>query len=307
MHDRWLEINIRIPPDAAALLGQKLLALGCTGINVIEQSLDTFEAPADIDLPEGQIVVHAYFPDTTAVEKLQEDILQQLLEISPLYPELVPVRPDFRRMATEDWATNWQQHFPPFLVGRKLVIRPSWSDWCPDHQHAVLTIDPGRAFGTGTHATTGLCLDLVAELAEGPAPPLAVLDVGTGSGILAMAAAALGAKRVVACDIDDEACHVAAENIHKNHLDRQITVTRSPLEQIPGRFDLVLANILAKENIRLGASLVSHVQPGGHLALSGILNEQELAVIAAFKAFPVTLTKIDQRDGWSCLIYRYDD
>jgi len=306
MQDYWLEMRIRVPSSAAELLGQTLFELGCTGINIIEQALDTFDVPKDVDLPDGEIVVRAYFPDTSDVGNLQDSIRERLVEMSAFFPALVPALPECIRLATEDWDTNWQQHFPPFLVGQKLVIRPSWSDWTPTGQQVVLTLDPGRAFGTGTHATTGLCLDMLARLAEGPVSPEAVLDVGTGSGILALAAAALGANHVLACDIDPEARLVATENILQNSLDDRITVTEAPLDEIPGRFDLVLANILAKENIRLGASLVAHLQPGGHLALSGILNEQEAEVIGAFKAFPVTLTKTDRRDGWSCLTYRYD-
>ncbi len=306
MHEYWLEISIRIPPQAAALLGQKLLDLGCTGINVMEQALDTFEVPQDIDLPAEPVVVRAYFPDTAEVETLQQDIRSRLIEMTRLYPDLALVRPEIRRLASEDWATDWQKYFPPFLVGQKLVIQPSWTDRPPDGEQIVLTLDPGRAFGTGTHATTSLCLDLLADLAEGAAPPATVLDVGTGSGILALAAAALGAHQVVACDIDAEACRIAAENIHQNSLDDRVTVTGTALDQIPGRFDLVLANILANENIRLGQALVTHLQPGGHLALSGILNEQEADVIAAFNPLPVTLTRTDRRDGWSCLTYRYD-
>jgi ribosomal protein L11 methyltransferase len=302
----WLEMKIRIPSAAAELLGQSLLELGCAGINVIEQSLDTFEVPKDIDLPEEGVLIRAYFPDTVAVDRLQAEIRQCLVDISSFFPDLIPVLPEYRRLAAEDWDTNWQQHFPPFLVGQKLVIRPSWSEWSPSGQQVVLTLDPGRAFGTGTHATTGLCLDMLARLMEGAEPPKTVLDVGTGSGILALAAAALGAKQIIACDIDPEACLVAAENIHQNGLDDLVTVTEAPLEEIPGQFDLILANILAKENIRLGASLVAHLQPGGHLALSGILIEQEAEVMEAFEDLPVKLTKIDRRDDWSCLTYRYD-
>ena len=306
MHDHWLEISIRIPSDAVDVLGQRLLEIGCTGINVIEQPLDTFEVPEDIDLPAGQIVVRAYFPDRTDVETLLADIQKRLVQTSRLFSDLIPATPEYRRIAAEDWATNWQRNFTPFRVGKTLVIRPSWEEWPPDSQQVVLTLDPGRAFGTGTHATTSLCLDMLAHLAEGPTPPGSALDVGTGSGILALAAAALGVREVVACDIDPEACQVATENIHQNGFDDQITVTGVALEDIPGRFDLVLANILAKENIRLGTALVAHLQPGGHLILSGILNEQEAGVIEAFKVFGVTLTNTDRRDEWSCLTYRYD-
>jgi ribosomal protein L11 methyltransferase len=109
---------------------------------------------------------------------------------------------------------------------------------------------------------------------------------------------------VVACEIDAEACQVAAENIAANGFADRIAVTTTPLEQLPGRFDLVLANILAGENIRLAPHLVAHLEPGGQLALSGILVEQEPQVTAAFAAYPLTLLTIDRREEWSCLVYR---
>ncbi len=305
MAHHWLEIRIPAPAVVIELLGQSLLDLGCSGINVGEYALDTFEAPPELPMPKGDTVVRAYFPDTDQRDQLSDAILAVLEDLARFFPELTPAAPDIRRLAEEDWEKNWQQHFPPFQVGETLLIRPSWSDQLPTEGQALLTLDPGQAFGTGTHATTSLCLDVITRLAATEAGLGKVLDVGTGSGILALAAAALNAAEVLACDIDPQARQIARENIDQNGLTTQITVTDLFLEEILGRFDLVLANILAKENIRLRPEFLQRMAPGSHLILSGILIEQEADVIAAFENDPLTLESVDRKDDWTCLTYRY--
>lgn len=302
MQEDWLEIRLTLPALTVDLVGQALMELGCAGITVAERTLDTFEPP---DPDEGDVrpTIRAYFPPGD-LEMLRHQVQATLIELARLVPGLPLGLPEGRSLATEDWAHGWQQHFPPLRVGNRLLIRPSWSDEPPGDADVVLTLDPGRAFGTGTHATTALCLDVIARLAAAPGPPRRVLDVGAGSGILAMAAAVLGAQEVIACEIDPEACQVAAENVAANSLQDLITVTTAPLEALPGRFDLVLANILAGENIRLAPHFLDHLAPGGHLALSGILIEQEPQVTEAFGRLPLTLVTIDRRDEWSCLLYR---
>jgi ribosomal protein L11 methyltransferase len=302
MQGDWLEIRLTLPAAAVELVSQALMEIGCTGVTVAEHALDTFEPP-DPDELEALPTIRAYFPagDPAA---LGQQVQAALAALAPLVPGLPAGPPECRRLADEDWAHGWQQHFPPLRVGSRLLIRPSWAELLDDTADIVLTLDPGRAFGTGTHATTALCLGIIARLADAPTPPRRVLDVGAGSGILAMAAAALGAGTVVACEIDAEASQVAAENIAANDLQAAVAVTTTPIEELPGRFDLILANILAGENIRLAPHFLARLAPGGHLALSGILIEQEPAVTAAFNRLPLTLVTIDRRDEWSCLLYR---
>ena len=298
----WLEMQVTVPAAAVDLFSAALLELGCTGVTVAERVLDTFEPP-DPDEGEPFPTLRLYFP-AGASEPLRLAVRDLLAELARSFPAIEPVLPVCHSVADEDWAHGWQQHFPPLRIGSKLLIRPSWCEEPCAPADIVLTLDPGRAFGTGTHATTALCLEVIARLADGPLPPRRVLDVGAGSGILALAAAALGAETVLACEIDPEACQVAVENIAVNGFADRITVTTTPLEQLPGRFDLVLANILAGENIRLAPHLLAHLNPGGHLALSGILIEQEPQVTVAFAALPLELVTIDRREEWSCLVYR---
>lgn len=303
MSKTWMEMCLPVPDEAVELVSQALTDLGCVGVTAAERQLDTFIVP-DPKALENDPVVKAYFAWPESPDRLCHDVENALALFAGIYPELEKVKPTWRRLEDDDWASGWQQHFPPFQVGDRLVIHPSWIAWEPTGDQVVLTLDPGQAFGTGTHATTALCLDALARCCAGPKPPIDILDVGTGSGILAMAGAALGANRVLACDIDADACRVAEENVRINRLDEQVMIATAPLEEIPGDFDLVLANILAAENIRLGQLLVAHLKPGGHLVLSGILIEQEEQVTTAFAAYPLTLRAIDHRDEWTCIVYQ---
>jgi len=303
MTSRWLEIRLSVADDAVDLVSQALTELGSTGITAAEKTLDTFVVPSAESLSNDP-VIRAYFPFPDNPESLCTEIKNALAELEPFCPGVGNSFLEYRELADHDWASDWKQHFPPFKVGQKLVICPSWVDWPVTGDEIVLTLDPGQAFGTGTHATTGLCLDAVAEHYTSSAPPEHVLDVGTGSGILAMACAALGAKEVMASDIDSTACRVARENVATNHFADIVAITDAPLEEIPGSYDLVLANILAAENIRLARLFVEKLSARGRLVLSGILIEQEQQVLDCFSPYPLTLLSISHRDEWTCIVYQ---
>jgi ribosomal protein L11 methyltransferase len=304
MEKTWVEMRIRVPAAAVELLGDALNELGCEGLTVEERRLDTF-VPPDPDEPTApELVVRAYFPAPGDVERLRREVRDRLEWLSGFVGGLVPALPDVEQVRQEDWAEGWKQHFQAVRIGRRLVVKPTWEAFAAGPDDVVVELDPGMAFGTGTHGTTRLCLEALAALFDGPAPPRAVLDVGTGSGILAIAAAALGAERVLACDIDPEACRVAAENARHNKVADRIEVSDRRLEELPGGFDLVLANILAEENIRLAPALVGRMAAGASLILSGILQSREAAVAAAFASHPLAPPVITRSEEWSCLHYR---
>ncbi len=303
MTSKWLEMSLSVPDDAVDLVCQLLVGLGSTGMTTADRPLDTF-APPSPDTLKNDPILKAYFEPPEDLENLSHQVRKELAKLAGLYPELSDPSIDYQLIDGQDWANDWKQHFPALKVGDKLVICPSWESWQAIAGEAVLTLDPGQAFGTGTHATTSLCLDAIAAHFVSGDPPHDVLDVGTGSGILAMASAALGASKVLATDIDTAACDVAKNNISNNGLDEQITITDAPLEELSGQFDLVLANILAGENIRLSAELVAHLKPGGRLILSGILVDQEQQVLDGFADYPLTLHATAHRDEWTCIVYK---
>jgi len=304
MNETWLEMRLRVPAAGVELVGSELTELGCAGLTVEERQLDTFVAPdPDATAPEVY-VVKAYFPATEDPDGLRQKVREALQWLSAFVPGLETVVPELVPVRQEDWAEGWKQHFSAVRIGRRLVVKPSWETFASGPADVVVNLDPGMAFGTGTHGTTRLCLEALAALFDGAQPPRRVLDVGTGSGILAIAAAALGAESVLACDIDAEACRIAGENALLNGVAERIEITADPLSELPGRYDLVLANILAEENIRLADELVGRVAAGGALILSGILLEKEAMVAEAFAAFPLQGPEITRREEWSCLLYR---
>lgn len=297
-------MRFRIPAAGVELVGNELSELGCAGLTVEERQLDTFVAPDPEATAPEFYAVKAYFPMPEDVEALRRRIYGALEWLSAFVPGLTAVLPEVVPVRQEDWAEGWKQHFSAVRIGRHLVVKPTWEEFSALPGDVVVELDPGMAFGTGTHGTTRLCLEALAALFDGPSPPQRVLDVGTGSGILAIAAAALGARRTLACDIDAEACRIAGENAALNGVDDRIEITLEPLSALAGEFDLVLANILAEENIRLANELVNHVAPGGALILSGILLEKEALVAEAFAAFALDGPEITRREEWTCLLYR---
>jgi ribosomal protein L11 methyltransferase len=304
MKEFWWELRIAVPGDGVDLVCSELMEFDCTGITVEERRLDTFVLPDPDEPISGTARIRAFFsvaPDR--LEPLRAAVRDRLAWLAAFIPGLEPDLPEALPVRTEDWAEGWKQHFSTVHIGDRLVIRPSWEEYPPRTGEVVVILDPGMAFGTGTHGTTRLCLEALAGLFAGPSPPRRVLDVGTGSGILAMAAAALGATRVLACDIEPEACRTARDNVGHNGLAAVVEVTEQPLESLEGGFDLVLANILAEENIRLAEALTSRLAPGGSLVLSGILREKEALVSQAFGRFFPARPQPSHRDDWSCLLF----
>ncbi len=303
MENEWIVIEIKIKGEFVDLVGAILAESGCSGTVIEERKLDTFVVPDDNLDFLADYALKAYFGMVPDPQLLISDLRTAFNDIPVLKKQNV----DFQLGAlirTEDWAENWKQNFSAFHIGDKLVIRPSWEEYSPEGEEVVIELDPGMAFGTGTHGTTQLCLEMIAELLSRPDPPIDMLDVGTGSGILALGASALGCPKIVAIDIDPVACSVARENIQKNHRAEQIEITEQPLEQLSGQFDLIVANILAEENIRLKQAFIEHLRPGGWLILSGILKEKELLVRDGFAELAFDFFPSQYQDEWVCLLLR---
>ncbi|NCC94760.1 MAG: 50S ribosomal protein L11 methyltransferase, partial [Opitutae bacterium] len=205
-----------------------------------------------------------------------------MAELFALYRQ-EPVRATHTLLADEDWATSWQQYFKPFAIVPGLVIKPSWEPYTPAAEERVIEMDPGMAFGTGQHASTRLALELItARLGQGPCAR--ALDVGTGTGILAMAAALFGCREVLAVDNDPDAVAVARQNVAHNHLAARIELASTPVAEIRGSFQLIAANIVHDVLVDLAPDLTRLTAPGGSLVLAGILVGEQEAHIAGVYA-----------------------
>jgi ribosomal protein L11 methyltransferase len=258
----------------------ELFELGASGVEVRDG--EGTPMPGTAAPPAGRAVLVAWFAARAAAEEAHSARGGELAEV-----------PD------EDWGEGWKKDFKALDVGR-VRVRPSWIDAPPPPGSVEVVLDPGMAFGTGTHPTTSLCLAALSDLLAAR-PGATVLDVGTGSGLLAIAAHKLGARRVAASDNDPVAVEVARENARRNGA--ALELTGAAVDEIAGTFDVVVANILANVLVELAPALAARVAPGGVLLLSGILGPQEEEVRRAHvEAGLQALGDGDRRDGeWSLL------
>jgi ribosomal protein L11 methyltransferase len=206
-----------------------------------------------------------------------------------------------RSVEDASWAEAWKAHFKPLRVGRHFVIKPSWEEWDAAPDDCVIELDPGMAFGTGTHETTRLCLQLLEDtVATGDR----ILDWGTGSGILSVGAGLLGASEVIAVDLDPIAVAAAAENAERNGLEAVIKAETASIQSVPAEppFDLVLANIVADPIIAGAGEIYGHLRPGGQAIVSGIIDHREAQVVAALEAAGLTLHRTLRDQDWRALL-----
>ncbi|OGU15864.1 MAG: ribosomal protein L11 methyltransferase [Geobacteraceae bacterium GWC2_53_11] len=304
MNDSWIEIACDVPEEFSEVVADYLTQLSGTGVCVDNLSVDAF-SPSEI--PDSvRVVIKAYLPADSDYKPRLHDVEAFIAELSRQYPDASFGTPVLSAVKTEDWSNSWKVHFKPLRVGKRLLIVPTWEEAAPLQDDLVIRIDPGMAFGTGGHETTRLCLELLESVMEnGPlltTPSL--LDLGTGSGILAMAASLLGAGRILALDIDPDAIDVARENLALNQLTDQVECGTDPLEFLTERFDIILANILAEELVRLAPHLTERLNPGGSLILSGILAEKEPLVRAGFASQPLTYQQTLSAGEWVAMLYR---
>ena len=304
----WAEVSCEVPTAMVDSLAEFLVELSGGGVSIENRALDTFSLDTVEDTPVKS--VKAYLSADPELQGKLELIADFLQKNGPAFAGFVYHAPAVQYIHEEDWANNWKVHFKPTRIGRTLVLKPSWEEYPALATDVIVELDPGMAFGTGTHATTRLCLEAIECIFhhEPPFPvsssqPQCILDVGTGSGVLAIAAAKFGAGRVLGIDIDPGAVAVANENINLNGVGKAARATCEPLEKVEGAFDIVIANILAEELVRMAAELVAKLADGGFLILSGILTEKEELVLAGFADFPVDFLEGTRQEEWSCLVY----
>jgi len=237
----------------------------------------------------------------------QQDELQKYLSRLREH-ELYPLGLEVRQAAEDDWAEAWKVHFKAVKVTDHIVIRPPWEQYEPGSGETVVVIYPGMAFGTGRHPTTLLCLQALEQVWEdreqsGSPGTWQVLDVGTGTGILALAAARLGAK-VLAIDVDPEAVSSALENVRLNALEDLIWVETTPINALRQQFALILANLTAADLGHWAESLAGRTLPGGTLIISGFLTQDLPTVAARFAQYGLTEAGQLNQEEWSALILR---
>jgi ribosomal protein L11 methyltransferase len=304
MNETWVEISCNVPAELTDIVAEYLTGLSGNGVCIENLRVDAFSL-SEIQEPAAT-TVRSYFSSSDDSAIRLAEIKTFLDDLSKRQPGFIPAPPELSKVSTEDWSTSWKVNFKPLRVGRRLLIVPSWENVIPDTDNVILHLDPGMAFGTGGHETTRLCLELLENIMD--AMPImhspSVLDVGTGSGILAIAAVQLGAQRVCAVDIDPQAIEVARENLAANGLLDQVECSTTPLQSVEGCFDIILANILSEELVRLAPQLSKRLAAGGSLVLSGILADKEGLVRSGFATQHLKYLETLHQGEWVAIHYR---
>lgn len=297
----WLSLTIDTPCASAEALADALIDAGALSASIEDADAGTADEKPQFGEP-GSLTTPGW-ERSRVVALLDIDADVEALLGAAASAAGLGALPAYRvdTVAEQDWVRLTQAQFEPIRVSERLWIVPSWHE-APDPQAIVLVLDPGMAFGTGSHPTTRLCLELLErEVSAGDT----VLDYGCGSGILAIAAARLGASDVVGVDIDPQALIAANDNAANNQVSARFVDAADKLPATGG-FDIVVANILANPLRALAPALASLVRPGGRLALSGILAEQADDLIEFYAPW-IALAVADTRDGWVCLAGRRAD
>jgi ribosomal protein L11 methyltransferase len=307
----WLEISLTVDGELAEAVAEVLARFAPNGV-MTEQGVK-FMNDEDTGTPTGPVIVRAYLEVDEHLEETRQKLEESLFYLGMIQPLPAPV---YKQIANQNWMEAWKQHYQPIPVGRRLLILPVWLD-SPSPKRIPIKIDPGMAFGTGTHPTTQLCLELIEHVIEERGKrkdsssflfPHSLIDVGCGSGILSIAALKLGARTALGVDIDLESVRNARENADKNGIGAEFIIGQGSVKEVlEGKFPfdgapLVVANILAPVIVRLfEAGLADLVEAGGVIILSGILREQGQSVIEAAQTHGLLLNEQRQMGDWIAL------
>ena len=303
----WLEISMTVDGELAESVADVFARFAPNGV-MTEQGVKYNDAE-DAGTPTGPITVRAYLEVNDQLEETRQKLEESLFYLGMIRP--LPA-PTYKQIADQNWMEAWKQYYKPILIGERLLILPAWME-SPNPERIAIKIDPGMAFGTGTHPTTQLCLELMERYVETlkiskTFKIFDVIDVGCGSGILSIAAIKLGANIVIGVDIDPESITNSRENADTNGVgDELILGVGSVNEILAGEFGfnkapLVVANILAPVIVRLfDAGLADLIEEQGAIVLSGILFEQEQSVIEAGQAKGLQLNERRQSGDWVAL------
>jgi len=305
----WLEVSLTVNGELAESVADVFARFAPNGV-MTEQGVKYNDAE-DAGTPTGPITIRAYLEMNDQIEETRQKLEESLYYLGMIQP--LPAA-SFKQIADQNWMEAWKQHYKPILIGQRVVILPAWLD-SPDPQRVAIKIDPGMAFGTGTHPTTQLCLELMEKMIEERGKtkdsfvfPLSCIDVGCGSGILSIAAIKLGAARALGVDIDAESVKNSRENADTNGVGEELILGVGSVQEIlEGEFafskaPLVVANILAPVIVRLfDEGLADLIEENGAIVLSGILQEQEQNVIEAGQAKGLKMNERRQMADWVAL------
>ena len=308
---KWSEICIETVNDAVEPISNILHEAGASGVVIEDRAeLDKkregglfgelYELNPN-DYPDEGVAVKAYLPVNSFLQETVDDITAAVKNLSAYQIDTGKLHVSVSEVHEEDWATAWKQYYNPVKISEKFTIVPTWEEYEPfSTDELIIELDPGMAFGTGTHPTTVMCLQALERFVK---PDHHVVDVGTGSGVLAIGAALLGASRVTALDLDEVAVSAARQNVALNHAENIVSVSKNNLiDGIDDQPDVVVSNILAEVIISFTGDVASILRPGGFFIASGIIGQKKDEVRKAMTDAGLFIEETVVMEDWVCIV-----
>ena len=303
----WQELTITVSREAEEAVSNILIDLGSQGVAIDDSADYLGEAgPFGEVLPQvkqlNTVAITAYYPETVNLEMIRQEVKEHLAQLRDFGLEIGETQLTTQQLAEEDWADNWKKYFEPARVTHDLTIVPSWTDYEATIGEKIIKLDPGMAFGTGTHPTTKMSLFVLEQILRGGET---VLDVGTGSGVLSIASSLLGAKDIYAYDLDEVAVRVAQENIELNPDMENIHVASGDLLRgVEIEADVIVANILADILVNLTDDAYRLLKDEGYLIMSGIISEKWNLVRESAEAAGFFLETHMIQGEWNACVFK---
>ena len=305
---KWIEAKVVFDTDDSTLAGELIVnfffEFDLQGVVEEDPTIEPGGGWNEDSLgPVNQHAVIGYFPKDRQVKKRCRILEEKMALLKKNFAILARV--SYKELDEEDWAEAWKAFFVPRKITKKIVVKPTWCEYQADPGDIVLELDPGMAFGTGTHPTTALCMGLIEDYLH---LDDSFLDIGTGSGILMIAAARLGAGFVLGLDKDNTAVNIAAANLRLNRLDPDdyLLTTGNLLEGIKGKFNIIAANIFTHVIVELLDDLPRVLDPGGIFICSGMFEKNKNLVVAGMKNLGFGILEIRELENWAAIAARYD-
>ena len=307
---KWCEVSIQTSHEATEIIAEIFRDLGAGGVVIEDPELVNDYITSGkwdyTDIPiatETEVVTEkAYLVVNGELEGRLQTFKQEIKALGERGVNIAPAIITTAELQDEDWSDTWKQYFHTEKPGDRVVIKPTWEEYEAKEDEVVIELDPGAAFGTGTHATTSMCIKELETLVK---PDDVVFDIGTGSGILSIISAKLRARDIQAVDYDDSVLKIVEENLEQNHVENIVSVAQSDLMQnVHGKANLVIANIIADIIIRLFPQLDEHLEPNGTLLTSGIIEDRIDDVINAGQENGFAVVKRKENKGWACITFK---
>lgn len=306
----WTEITVKIPHESVEMASGVLYATGVGGVSINDATLldeserltsawDVLDDDVRQKYETEYATLQAYYPPETDIPETVKTIEDGIKSLEGL-TDISGLEISYKEVREQDWENEWKKYYKPVPVGKRIIIKPQWEEIDDTGRDVVIELDPGMAFGTGTHETTRMCLALLEEFVT---PESTLLDIGTGSGILSVGAAKLGCGKIVASDIDSVAVKVAKENAELNGVADKIDIRCCDLTTgISGKYSIVVANIIADAVIMLSESAANFMADGGVYITSGIIEHRIDDVKEALTKYGFSIDRVVREGEWAAIV-----